>query len=269
MNSIGLPLKSDPVPGPEAWIAGRRSIHGSAAGRFGNCLAPPKIDKSKLESWNGLCAVSLGDAVVARRHNDPARTREQILAKATDEFARLGFEGGRVDRIAARCNLSKNMLYYYFHSKEKLFVAVLERMYERMRDQQRDLAVRTSDPAVALEQLIRYTFNAFRDDPTIIRLMNEENKHKGKYLKKSQRVRDLYGPLLETLTNTWLEAGKVSGKITYDEGVDTPGPVIVDCRVEKLANCFPMIPSGAAHTDMLLHSDEVKGTMDDEAKALV
>jgi len=142
----------------------------------------------------------LGDAVVARRHNDPARTREQILAKATDEFARLGFEGGRVDRIAARCNLSKNMLYYYFHSKEKLFVAVLERMYERMRDQQRDLAVRTSDPAVALEQLIRYTFNAFRDDPTIIRLMNEENKHKGKYLKKSQRVRDLYGPLLETLT---------------------------------------------------------------------
>ena len=62
---------------------------------------------------------------MARRHNDPARTREQILAKATDEFARLGFEGGRVDRIAARCNLSKNMLYYYFQSKEKLFVAVL------------------------------------------------------------------------------------------------------------------------------------------------
>ena len=47
------------------------------------------------------------------------------------------------------------------------------------------------------------------------------------------------------------------------------GPVIVDCRVAKLANCFPMIPSGAAHTDMILQSTEVSGIMDDEAKALV
>src|SRR3546814_20320083 len=51
--------------------------------------------------------------------------------------------------------------------------------------------------------------------------------------------------------------------------IDTPGPVIVDCRVAKLANCFPMIPSGAAHTDMILQPSDVTGTMDDEAKALV
>ncbi|WP_298811056.1 acetolactate synthase 3 large subunit [uncultured Sphingomonas sp.] len=47
------------------------------------------------------------------------------------------------------------------------------------------------------------------------------------------------------------------------------GPVMVDCRVAKLANCFPMIPSGAAHTDMILQANEVSGTMDDEARALV
>ncbi len=51
--------------------------------------------------------------------------------------------------------------------------------------------------------------------------------------------------------------------------IDHDGPVIVDCLVSKLANCYPMIPSGAAHTDMILHGDEVAGTMDDEAKALV
>ncbi|MDZ7282621.1 acetolactate synthase 3 large subunit [Sphingomonas sanguinis] len=51
--------------------------------------------------------------------------------------------------------------------------------------------------------------------------------------------------------------------------LDHDGPVIVDCRVAKLANCFPMIPSGAAHTDMILQANEVSGTMDDEAKALV
>jgi acetolactate synthase-1/2/3 large subunit len=66
---------------------------------------------------------------------------------------------------------------------------------------------------------------------------------------------------------------RISTPEELDDGIiamrDHPGPVLVDCRVAKLANCFPMIPSGAAHTDMLLHSDEVAGTMDDEAKALV
>ncbi|MEY3633748.1 MAG: hypothetical protein RLZZ61_158 [Pseudomonadota bacterium] len=47
------------------------------------------------------------------------------------------------------------------------------------------------------------------------------------------------------------------------------GPVMFDCRVHKTSNCFPMIPSGAAHTDMILNADQVSGTMDDEAKALV
>jgi acetolactate synthase-1/2/3 large subunit len=47
------------------------------------------------------------------------------------------------------------------------------------------------------------------------------------------------------------------------------GPVIVDCRVAKLANCFPMIPSGASHVEMILQTDKVAGTLNDEAKALV
>ena len=51
--------------------------------------------------------------------------------------------------------------------------------------------------------------------------------------------------------------------------IDHDGPVIVDCLVHNEANCFPMIPSGAAHTDMILYGDSVAGTMDDEAKALV
>ncbi|MBW6523365.1 biosynthetic-type acetolactate synthase large subunit [Sphingomonas sp. RHCKR47] len=57
--------------------------------------------------------------------------------------------------------------------------------------------------------------------------------------------------------------GGIADMLAYD------GPVMVDCRVAKLANCFPMIPSGAAHTDMILQANEVSGTMDDEARALV
>ena len=66
---------------------------------------------------------------------------------------------------------------------------------------------------------------------------------------------------------------RINSEAELDAGIqamiDHDGPVIVDCRVAKEANCFPMIPSGAAHTDMILQGDSVAGTMDDEAKALV
>ncbi|MEG3124766.1 acetolactate synthase 3 large subunit [Sphingomonas sp. GB1N7] len=59
-----------------------------------------------------------------------------------------------------------------------------------------------------------------------------------------------------------LDAG-IAAMLAHD------GPVMVDCMVSQLTNCFPMIPSGAAHTDMILQAEEVSGEMDDEAKALV
>ncbi|WP_174286603.1 biosynthetic-type acetolactate synthase large subunit [Sphingomonas bacterium] len=66
---------------------------------------------------------------------------------------------------------------------------------------------------------------------------------------------------------------RISAPGELDDGIADmlahDGPAIVDCRVAQLANCFPMIPSGAAHTDMILQANEVSGTMDDEAKALV
>lgn len=66
---------------------------------------------------------------------------------------------------------------------------------------------------------------------------------------------------------------RIEGPDQLDDGIAAmlaaDGPVLVDCRVAKLANCFPMIPSGASHTDMILDQAEVSGEMDDEAKALV
>jgi len=49
-----------------------------------------------------------------------------FLAAATAEFARYGLGGARVDRIAARANANKRMLYYYYGNKEALFLAVME-----------------------------------------------------------------------------------------------------------------------------------------------
>ncbi|WP_199503587.1 biosynthetic-type acetolactate synthase large subunit [Qipengyuania sp. YIM B01966] len=66
---------------------------------------------------------------------------------------------------------------------------------------------------------------------------------------------------------------RIEDESQLDAGIqamlDHDGPVMVDCLVAKEANCYPMIPSGAAHTEMILYGDSVAGTMDDEAKALV
>jgi len=66
---------------------------------------------------------------------------------------------------------------------------------------------------------------------------------------------------------------RIENESQLDDGIremiDYDGPVIVDCHVHNEANCFPMIPSGAAHTEMIIYGDTVAGTMDDEAKALV
>ncbi|MBH0113058.1 biosynthetic-type acetolactate synthase large subunit [Novosphingobium sp. YJ-S2-02] len=66
---------------------------------------------------------------------------------------------------------------------------------------------------------------------------------------------------------------RIESEAGLDAGIkammEHDGPVIVDCHVAKESNCFPMIPSGAAHTDMILYGDSVAGTLDDAAKALV
>ena len=135
------------------------------------------------------------------RTRDPVRTRERILRNATMEFAAKGYDAGRVDAIARRSKVSKNMLYHYFDNKEGLFVAVLERMYERFRANQQDLSIRIGDPATAMRQLVAHTFSALLDHPEVIALLNAENLQKGRHIERSARIRDLYDPLVQTIAD--------------------------------------------------------------------
>jgi acetolactate synthase-1/2/3 large subunit len=55
--------------------------------------------------------------------------------------------------------------------------------------------------------------------------------------------------------------------------IEVDAPVLFDCRVEKMENCFPMIPSGKAHNDMILgdavEADDISSVIDEEGKVLV
>jgi TetR/AcrR family transcriptional regulator len=152
---------------------------------------------------------------VRRTGSDPQKTREKILARASAEFAARGFAGARVDAIARRCGLAKNSLYHYFGSKEGLFVAVLERMYESLRVRQRDFAIRGSDPVEAMRRLVAHTFSALIENGEAIALLNDENLHKGRHLRRSKRIRALYDPLVDTIREV-LRRGAAQGFFRRD-----------------------------------------------------
>ena len=89
------------------------------------------------------------DLATGKRTLDPERTREGILAAAHEEFVAHGLSGARVDAIADRTATTKRMLYYYFTSKEGLFLAVLERAYSRIRSLEPTLDLAGLSPPAA------------------------------------------------------------------------------------------------------------------------
>jgi AcrR family transcriptional regulator len=148
---------------------------------------------------------------------DPERTRAAILDAATVEFARHGLGGARVDRIAAAAGANKRMLYYYFGDKERLFLAVLESTYARIRDAEKQLSLLDVEPAESVRRLIEFTWDYYVRHPEFMALLNSENLHRARHLRKSRRARALNSPLIETLAVV-LERGRREG--SFRTGVD-------------------------------------------------
>ena len=94
---------------------------------------------------------------------DPERSRRRILAAASIEFASKGYDGARIDEIVRRGKINKNLLYYYFGSKEKLFVAVLEAAYADLRRRQDALALDGGMPEDAIRRLVAGLFHYWRE----------------------------------------------------------------------------------------------------------
>ncbi|MGQ0545571.1 MAG: TetR family transcriptional regulator [Betaproteobacteria bacterium] len=143
--------------------------------------------------------------------------RERILEAATAEFARLGLGGARVERIAAQAGANVRMLYYYFSSKDALFLAVLERAYATIREAEKALELDRGEPEEAMRRLVRFTWGYYFAHPEFITLLNSENLHRGRHLQRSARVSELHAPFLEMIGRL-LERGARAG--VFRAGVD-------------------------------------------------
>jgi AcrR family transcriptional regulator len=178
---------------------------------------------TRLQTRNGRPARSLAPRRRLRRGagrpvaNGAERLREQILEAAAQEFARSGLGGARVERIAAQAGANVRMLYYYFGSKDDLFLAVLERAYATIREAEKALELEQGEPEAAMRRLVTFTWGYYFAHPEFITLLNSENLHRGRHLARSARVSELHAPFLE-MVGRLLERGERAG--AFRRGVD-------------------------------------------------
>ncbi len=165
----------------------------------------------------------------ARANGEFPETRQRILKVATKVFSEKGFDGARVDDIVHLSKVTKNLVYHYFDSKERLFIAVLEAAYERMHAAQMTWPLDVASPIDGIRKLVQLTFRHWRESPEFIGLLNSENFHKGRHLRKTRQAKAGYSKLFENIANL-LREGEESGD--FRSGVD---PVELYISISALA----------------------------------
>jgi len=163
------------------------------------------------------------------RTNDPERTMADIIEVATHEFSEKGLAGARIDDIAEAMRTSKRMIYYYFGSKEGLYIRVLEEAYRRIRAIEAGLHLEDLPPEDALRRLVAFTVDYQLANPDFIRLVMTENIHRGEYLKQSKEIQRLNVPAIEGLRSVY-ERGVAAG--VFRPGVD---PVDLHMSISALS----------------------------------
>ncbi len=153
----------------------------------------------------------------APRTNDPERTRADIIEVATHEFSEKGLAGARIDVIAEAMATSKRMIYYYFGSKEALYVAVLEEAYRRIRQIEADLHLEDLAPEDALRKLVGFTVDYQLANPDFIRLVMNENIHRGEFLSQSKMIQTLNVPAINAVRQVYQRGVKAG---VFRSGVD-------------------------------------------------
>ncbi|MQX75127.1 TetR family transcriptional regulator [Sinorhizobium medicae] len=149
------------------------------------------------------------------RKNDPQKTKEDILNIATEEFSAFGLSGARVDAIAEKTRTSKRMIYYYFGSKEGLYLAVLEKAYRKIRSLEADLELADLPPVEALRTLIASTFDHDEKNPDFVRLVSIENIHHASHMKRSSEIGELNLSIVRTIDEI-LDRGRRKGVFRRD-----------------------------------------------------
>jgi AcrR family transcriptional regulator len=150
-----------------------------------------------------------------RKPKAPEANRAGIVAAAIDEFAARGFKGASMDAIASRTHTTRALINYYFGSKEKLYIAVLEHVYAEIREAEAKLDLDHVPPADAVRRIVEFTYNYYLTHEGFVRLVVAENQARGRHLKKSRAMRTLNRPIIDRLARV-ITRGQAEGLFRAD-----------------------------------------------------
>jgi AcrR family transcriptional regulator len=145
----------------------------------------------------------------------PEANRARILAAAIAEFASRGFKGASMDAIAARTQTTRALINYYFGSKERLYLAVLERVYGEIREAERRLDLDHLTPVDAMRSIVNFTFDYYVEHQHFVRLVVAENQARGRHMKRFPSLRTLNRPIVDTLGRV-IARGQAEGAFRRD-----------------------------------------------------
>jgi len=145
-----------------------------------------------------------------RKPKAPEANRARIIRAAMDEFASRGFKGASMDALAARTHTTRAMINYYFGSKEKVYLAVLEQVYSEIRHAESFLDLDHLAPVDAIRRIVEFTFHYYVEHEGFVRLVVAENQAKGRHFRKSKAMRTLNRPIIDTLARV-IARGQADG----------------------------------------------------------
>ena len=154
------------------------------------------------------------DSAVIVYPRDAAATRARILHAAMDEFAAKGMEA-RVEDIAEMAGANRRMAYYYFGSKEGLYLAALEETYLELAEVEKSIDVDKLGPLEAIATLVRAKFEHYIRYPRYVEFLKIENMYQARFLKHSKRLDELQGPLVNVIHRV-LQRGRAMGVFRKD-----------------------------------------------------
>ncbi|MFM0033538.1 TetR family transcriptional regulator [Paraburkholderia strydomiana] len=142
-------------------------------------------------------------------------TRAKLLKAAIKVFAKQGYASGRVESISKAARSHDRMIYYYFGSKEQLFVEVLETIYTQFNEAESKLDLDLDDPVHGLEQMVEFVWQYYLDHPEFVTLLSSENLHQGKHAKKSLKLKEISGYAISVVQKL-LDAGHAQNVFRAD-----------------------------------------------------
>jgi AcrR family transcriptional regulator len=139
-----------------------------------------------------------------------ADMRQALLDAGKTEFANYGYDGARLERIAAKAGCAKRMLYYYFGNKKDVYLAVIEQSYRDIRASEEQLNLDALEPLQALHSLAKKSFDYHEHNQEFTRLVLQENFQGGEMIGQVSTIELLRNAALEPLERI-LQRGVTQG----------------------------------------------------------